>query len=65
MEKTEPDMRAYMTFPREHHAKLHSTNSIDRLIGAILYMTCETMTPVSDNPFTMLSAIPKSMSGPD
>lgn len=88
------DVLAYMTFPREHRAKLHSTNpierlngeikrrtdvvgifpneaSITRLIGAILmeqsdewavqrarYMPLETMAPVSDNPITMLSAVP-------
>lgn len=88
------DVLTYMTFPREHRAKLHSTNpierlngeierrtdvvgifpneaSITRLIGAILmeqsdewavqrarYMPLETMAPVSDNPITMLSAVP-------
>jgi transposase-like protein len=94
MDEAEPDVLAYMTFPREHRAKLHSTNPIERLngeikrrtdvvgifpneaaitrlIGAILmeqsdewavqrvrYMTLETMAPVSDNPITMLSAVP-------
>jgi putative transposase len=83
-----------MTFPKEHRAKLHSTNPIERLngeikrrtdvvgifpneaaitrlVGAILmeqsdewavqrarYMTLETMTPLSDNPIIMLSAVP-------
>ena len=31
----EPDVLAYMTFPREHRAKLHSTNPIERLNGEI------------------------------
>ena len=31
----EPDVLAYMTFPKEHRAKLHSTNPIDRLNGEI------------------------------
>jgi putative transposase len=26
---------AYMTFPKEHRAKIHSTNPIERLIGEI------------------------------
>lgn len=94
MDDAEPDVLAYMTFPREHRAKLHSTNPIERLngeikrrtevvgifpneaaitrlVGAILmeqsdewavqrarYMTLETMAPLSDNPITMLSAVP-------
>jgi putative transposase len=31
----EPDVLAYMTFPKEHRAKLHSTNPIERLNGEI------------------------------
>ena len=94
MDDAEPDVLAYMTFPKEHRAKLHSTNPIERLngeikrrtevvgifpneaaitrlIGAILmeqsdewavqrarYMTLETMAPLSDNPITVLSAVP-------
>lgn len=94
MDDAEPDVLAYMTFPKEHRAKLHSTNPIERLngeikrrtdvvgifpneaaitrlVGAILmeqsdewavqrarYMTLETMTPLSDNPIDMLSAVP-------
>jgi transposase-like protein len=29
------DVFAYMTFPKEHRAELHSTNPIERLIGEI------------------------------
>ena len=29
--RAEPDVLAYMTFPKEHRAKLHSTNPIERL----------------------------------
>jgi putative transposase len=35
MDDAEPDVLAYMTFPREHRAKLHSTNPIERLNGEI------------------------------
>lgn len=31
----EPDVLAYMTFPKEHRAKLHSTDPIERLDGEI------------------------------
>ena len=35
MDEAEPDVLAYMTFPKEHRAKLHSTNPIERLSGEI------------------------------
>ena len=35
MDEAETDVLAYMTFPREHRAKLHSTNPIERLNGEI------------------------------
>ena len=35
MDDAEPDVLAYMTFPREHRVKLHSTNPIERLNGEI------------------------------
>ena len=35
MDQTEPDVLAYMTFPKEHRTKLHSTNPIGRLNGEI------------------------------
>ena len=35
MDAAEPDVLAYMTFPKEHRAKLHSTNPIERLNGEI------------------------------
>ena len=31
MDEAEPDVLAYMTFPQQHRAKLHSTNPIERL----------------------------------
>lgn len=33
MDDAEPDVLAYMTFPKEHRAKLHSTNPFERLNG--------------------------------
>lgn len=33
MDDAEPDVLAYMTFPKEHRAKLHSTNPIKRFNG--------------------------------
>jgi transposase-like protein len=35
MDDAEPDMLAYMAFPKEHRAKLHSNNPIERLNGEI------------------------------
>ena len=35
MDEAEPDVLAYMSFPKEHRAKLHSTNPIERLNGEI------------------------------
>lgn len=35
LDEAEPDVLAYMTFPKEHRAKLHSTNPIERLNGEI------------------------------
>jgi putative transposase len=35
MDDAEPDVLAYMTFSKEHRAKLHSTNPIERLNGEI------------------------------
>jgi len=35
MDEAEPDVLAYMAFPKEHRAKLHSNNPIERLNGEI------------------------------
>ena len=35
LDDAEPDVLAYMTFPKEHRAKLHSTHPIERLNGEI------------------------------
>jgi putative transposase len=35
MHEAEGDVLAYMIFPKEHRAKLHSTNSIERLNSEI------------------------------
>jgi putative transposase len=35
LDDAELDVLAYMTFPKEHRAKLHSTNPIERLNGEI------------------------------
>ena len=35
MDEAETDVLAYMTFPKEHRAKLHCTNPIERLNGEI------------------------------
>lgn len=39
MDDAEADVLAYMTFPKEHRAELHSTNQIDRLDGEIARRT--------------------------
>ena len=35
LDEAETDVLAYMTFPKEHRVKIHSTNPIERLNGAI------------------------------
>ena len=35
MDEAETDVLAYMTFPAQHRAKLHSTNPLERLMGEI------------------------------
>ena len=35
MDEAEPDVLAYMTFPSQHRAKLHSTNPLERLNGEV------------------------------
>jgi transposase-like protein len=35
MDEAETDVLAYMTFPAQHRAKLHSTNPLERLTGEI------------------------------
>ncbi|MET3598043.1 transposase-like protein [Mesorhizobium shonense] len=39
LDEAEPDVLAYMTFPKQHQAKLHSTNPIERLNGEIKRQT--------------------------
>jgi len=35
LDEAETDVLAYMTFPKDHRAKIHSTNSLERLNGEI------------------------------
>jgi putative transposase len=35
MDDAEPDVLAFMTFPKDHRAKIHSTNPLERLNGEI------------------------------
>ena len=35
MDDVEPDVLAYMTFPKEHRAKLHSTNNPIVMLSAV------------------------------
>ena len=35
LDDAEQDVLAFMTFPKEHRAKIHSTNPIERLNGEI------------------------------
>ena len=35
LDEAEQDVLAFMTFPKEHRAKIHSTNPIERLNGEI------------------------------
>src|SRR5207342_3869732 len=35
MDEAEPDVLAYMTFPKDHRPKIHPTNPLERLNGEI------------------------------
>ena len=35
MDEAEADVHAYMSFPKEHWVKIHSTNSLERLNGEV------------------------------
>jgi transposase-like protein len=35
MDEAEPDVLAYMTFPKDHRSKIHSTNPLERVNGEI------------------------------
>ena len=35
MDEAEPDVLAYMTFPKDHRLKIHSTNPLERVNGEI------------------------------
>jgi putative transposase len=35
MVDAEPDVLAFMNFPKDHRAKIHSTNPLERVIGEI------------------------------
>ena len=39
LDDAEPDVLAYMTFPKEYRAKVRSTNPIERLNGEISWRT--------------------------
>jgi transposase-like protein len=41
MDDAEADVLAYMGFPSQHRAKIHSTNSLERLNGAHGYHSGE------------------------
>ena len=35
MDEAEADVLAYMTFPKDHRAKIHSTNPLERVNGEV------------------------------
>ena len=49
MNEAEADVLVYMTFPKEHRAKLHSTNPIEHLNGEIKRRTEELMAYLREN----------------
>lgn len=63
MDDAEPDVLAYMTFPREHRAKLHSTNPIERLNGEIKRRT-EVVGISQTKPPSPVSSEPSSWNSP-
>lgn len=46
MDEAEPDVLAYMTFPKEHRVKLHSTDEMDKTrLGKLCYAVSARATP--------------------
>ena len=39
MDDAEPDVLTFMNFPKDHRAKIHSTNPLERVIGEIKLRT--------------------------
>ena len=39
MDDAEPDVLAFMSFPKDHRAKIYSTNPLERVIGEIKLRT--------------------------
>ena len=39
MDDAEPDVLAFMSFPKDHRAKIYSTNPLERVIGEIMRCT--------------------------
>ena len=39
MDDAEPDVVAFMSFPKDHRAKIYSTNPLERVIGEIKLRT--------------------------
>lgn len=46
MDAAEEDVLAFMAFPREHRAKIRSTNPLERIKRRT--MSLETLAPISD-----------------
>ena len=60
MDDAEHDVLAYMSFPKEHRAKLHSTNSIERLNGEIKRRTDVVGIFPNDEAMTVSTILPIS-----
>ena len=45
MDNAETDVLAYMDFPTQHRAKIHSTNPLERLNGEIPLSVCQLSQP--------------------
>lgn len=66
LDQAESDVLAYMTFPAQHRAKLHSTNPIERLNGEIKRRTMSSASSPTRTPSSVWerSSSNKTMNGP-
>ena len=61
LDDAEPDVLAYMTFPKEHRAKLHSTDDIDKRFVSPYAIFSEHGRPRGEERRPRMQAPPRSL----